>query len=608
MKEPLNDIQGDEISVKIESFSQEEKKEILQQIDRISAGSKISITPELFEVKPAKKGWTLPLVINILGLVVIAGGFFFANRYFQAKEETMVLEEKTYVSAEDSVVKELKKQTEEKLKQKEEEISKIQSELAKLDKESASLKATMESQIKAKEDELKRQMQIEMEKERARLKSKGISSAEMEKQLKEFQNKKELDINTALESFKIQSEAALKEKEKELTQAKAVAQQILDKANKDKAALEAEAKKREEELTKQFEAEKKALTEQNLEAQKKLEELSRLQRNERLVQDQITGSYTQIMNAINEGDYAKASLAINDLRKILSDPKIQSLPNIYKRLDVENFILDSLESRIAQAGTEKTTDFKTLASIAQMLINARTNAKKGEEAAEKGDIYEARRYLNASITSLPQIKKAVDKLNEIEAKSREERARDFMVLGDASLKKGDLADALDQYRNAAVNAAVMNKEIIAASIHKFESVKDLEKENLAKKDKAAYLKLKAENSRKLEALNKALTDKDNEIKNLNSLLKTEQAKKAELEQQIDTLNKEISKLNTDLSRKDNVISEKEKEIKQLSDELTKATERIRSLMRRVSSAEQQVSKLQKELDDAVNQIVDLINQ
>lgn len=60
MKEPGSDILGDEIDFQIEGFSEEEKEEILQQIDKISSQSQISITPELFEVKPAKKGGTLP--------------------------------------------------------------------------------------------------------------------------------------------------------------------------------------------------------------------------------------------------------------------------------------------------------------------------------------------------------------------------------------------------------------------------------------------------------------------------------------------------------------------------------------------------------------------
>lgn len=612
MKEAANNVLEDDLGFQIEGFTEDEKEEIFQQIEKISSQSQISMTPKLFEVKPAKKGGALPLAVNLMGILVIAAALFFANRYFQAKEETMVLGEKTYQSTEDSIVKELKKQAEEKLQQKEQEISKIQSELEKLDKESSNLKANMETQVKAKEAELRKKMEEELAKERSRLQGQGISSAELEKQLKEFQAKKEDAINSALNAFKAESEAALKEKEKELAQAKAMARQVLDKANKDKAALEAEAQKREEELTKQFEAEKKALTKQSSEAINKLEQLRELQRNEQLIQDQITGAYTAIMDAIEAGDYPKASLAIQDVRKILSDPKIQSLPTIFKRLKIENFILDSLEKEISQTKTEDTTDFKTLAATAQLLINARANVKKGEEAAAAGKSYDAKRYFNAAIAALPKIENAVSQLRTIDAKSLEERARDYIVLGDAALRKGDLSDALEQYRNAALNSTDSNKEILSSAIHKIEGVNDSKLTKLSSAETEKYNKLKKETDKKIAALTSEIENKNSEIDKLNSLLKDEQAKKQELEKKLAETQTEGEQKQTDLlaenEKLSQTIADKDKTIAQLSDEITKSTQRIQNLMRRVNTAERQITSLQNELDDAVNQIVDLINQ
>ncbi len=614
MNEPSSDILANEISSQIEGFSAEEKEEILHQIDKISAGSRITITPELFEVKSAKKGGTFPLVINILGLIAIVGGFFFANRYFQAKEESMVLGEKTYQSTADSIVKELKKQAEEKLQQKEQEISKIQNELEKLDKESSALKATMESQIQAKEEELKIQMQRELENERARLKSTGVSSAELEKQLKEFQARKENDINAALQSFKAESEAALKEKEKELAKAKQVARQILDKANRDKATLEADAKKREKELTEQFNREKEALTKQSSEAVRKLEELNQLQRNEQLIQDQITGSYTTIMTAIKEGDFPKAEMAIGDVRKILTDPKIQNLPNIYKRVNIEHFILDSLENEIKQSQTGSTTDFTTLTQTAQILMNARANAAKGKEAEEKGKTYDAKRYYNAAIASLPRIQSAVKALEGIDAKSLEANSKEYINLGDISLKKGDLEDALDQFRSAAINATDINKDILSASIRKLEDTLNLMKKKLANEKTAEYRNLKTSSEKKISSLQDELNNKKSEIEKLGGELenknteiaklkndlKEESLRKADLEQKLADLQTKNSALTSNLAEKDT-------QIQNLSGEIARSSKKIESLTSKVNKAEKQVTKLQKELDDAVNQIVDLIN-
>ncbi len=607
MSDPGSGFVSDDYSSQIESFSVEEREEILEQIDKISASSRITITPELFEVKPLKNGGIMPLVINILGLVVIAGGFFFASRYFQAKEESMVLGEKTYQTTEDSVVKELKKQAAEKLQAKQQEISKIQTELAKLDKESSTLKATMDSQIKSKEIELKAQMQQELEKERARLQSSGVSSAELEKKLKAFEAKKQSDINASLQIFKVQSEAALKEKEKELAQAKLVANKILEKANQDKAAIEAESLKKEAELKKQFEKEKQALTKQSSEAEQKLNELSQIQHNEQLIQDQITSSYTTIISSIKKGEYPKAELAISDLRKLLEDPKIETLPTVYKRIPVENFILDSLEKEIKQAQTENTTDFSTLAQTAQALINARANIRKGDEAVQKGDVYSAERFYNAGLSSLPQIQNAVKTLHSIQAKNLEARAGEYISMGDTSVKKGKLKDAVTQYRNAALNAVEVNKDILSSSIYKLESALNLITKKLSVKNTAKYNKMESTLSGKISALQKKLEQQSSEISNITAALTEEKSKNDNLEKQIDNQKKQIAALDTKNSTLTAEITRKKARIETLNGELEKSSTRIKTLSNKARRAENKAAKLQKELDDAVNQIVDLIN-
>ncbi len=600
VNEPGSELLSDDISSQIESFSVEEREEILKQIDTISAGNRITITPELFEVKPLKKGGTLPLIINILGLVVIAAGFFFANRYFQAKEENMVLGETAYQSAEDSVVKELKKQAAEKLQKKQQEISRIQNELKKIDKESSSLKATMNSRIKAREKELQAQMQQELEKERARLQKAGISSAELQKKMGAFEAKKQADINASLQAFKIKSEAALKEKEKELIQAKQIAQQILDKTNREKAAIEAESQKKEAELKKQFAKEKEALTKQNSEARQKLNKLSQLQHSEQLIQDQITSSYTNIIDAMKKGKYQKAEMAIADLRTLLTDPKIKNLPTVYRRIPVENFILDSLEKEIKQTQTENITDFSTLAKNAQTLLDARANIEKGDKAVRDGKIYTAQRYYHEALSSLPKIQKAFSALQTIQNKNLEKRAAEYITLGDASMKKGKLEDAVNQYRNAAISAVETNRNILASSIHKLENALSRIQKKLSQKDALAYRKLKTDLTAKISQLQNDVTLKTSEIEKLNNALQEEQQKEAALKKQISELQTKNTALSMDLSQK-------KARIRTLAKELEKSSARIQHLSTRLQKADKKITKLQKELDDAVNQIVNLIN-
>ncbi|MCK5199429.1 MAG: hypothetical protein KAR21_13815, partial [Spirochaetales bacterium] len=200
----------------IEGFSEEEQQEIRQQIDLISEQNRIPVTDELFKITPSKRGGTLPLVINIIGIIAIAAGFYFTNRYFQEQELTMAMEESSYESTEGSVIEELKKQAEKDLNEKEREISDIQGKLAELDQESARLRENMDSQIKDKEDELRLEMEAALADEKARLQGQGISTAELEKQLQEFQRARENTFDAEIADFKSESEAAIREKEEEL--------------------------------------------------------------------------------------------------------------------------------------------------------------------------------------------------------------------------------------------------------------------------------------------------------------------------------------------------------------------------------------------------------
>ena len=151
MSEIIQNQSEDDQLYNIEGFSQEEQQEIRAQIDKISGENKIPFSDELFKITPTKKGGTLPLAINILGIIAIVTSFYFTNQYFQEQEQAMAMEESGYESTEGSVIEELKRQAEEKLNLKQAEISQIQEELSKLDRESASLRENMNSQLKDKE-------------------------------------------------------------------------------------------------------------------------------------------------------------------------------------------------------------------------------------------------------------------------------------------------------------------------------------------------------------------------------------------------------------------------------------------------------------------------
>ncbi len=611
----------------LEGHSEKEKLEILHEIDQITEQNRIPVTEELFEISPTKKGGTLPLIINLLGIIAIVAGFFFTNRYFQAQEQTMAMEGSSYESTEGSVIEVLKQEAEKKLNDKEREISDIQVKLAELDQESAILKENMDSQIRDKELELRSEMEAALADEKARLQNQGISTAELEKQLQEFQTARENAFAAEIADFKSESEVAIREKEEELAKSKQIAQDILEQANRDKAAIEADTQKREAELTEQFEAEKEALTRESSEAAQKLKELSELQRNEQLIQDQITGSYNSIIESIKEGNYPEAKISINDVRTLLDDPNIMRLPTISKRKDVELFFLDTLEKEIQQAGVKTITDFTSLTRAAEVLLSARQSVEYGTVAEVEGNQYDAKRFYNEALSTLPKIAIAVESLNVIESNDRNARSGEYLSLANKAIGSGQLNEAIKQYRAAAMGIAPDNMETLSAAINGIEQALKKDKENLTSATKKELEELETSSKETITGLNSELDTKEEMLDKLTTNLEAFESSNAELESEKSRLEQTVAEIGTkEEELKNNVevltsqvedslktieqlnlkAEESAKAITTLKTEVKKSAFTIETLTKRAARATYRAEVLEEELNDAVNQIVELI--
>jgi len=610
--------QPDDIQISsLEGHSEKEKQEILHEIDQITEQNRLTVTDDLFKITPLKKGGTLPLVINILGIIAIITSFYFTNQYFQEQEQTMATEESSYESTEGSVIEELKRQAEEKLNKKQAEISQIQNELSKLDRESASLRENMDSQIKDRELELRSEMEEALAKERARLQSQNISTVDLENQLKEFQTTRESAFNADIENFKNESALAIKAKEEELEKAKQIANDILEQANRDKATIEADTLKREAELTKKFEEEREALAKETTEATQKLEELSQLQKNEQLIQDQITGSYNSIIKSIDEENYLEAKTGIEAIRTLLKDPKILNLPSISKRKNLELYFLDSMEKEIQQAGVITTTDFTSMTRAAEVLLSARQSALYGSAAEKEGSQYDAKRFYNEALATLPQISRAVEKLNVIETNDRTSISSEYLDLGNNAMGEGKLNEAIKQFRAAALGTAPDNTESITKAIEGIETAFKRDNEiQKARSEKAISELISKLDSKEADieelAVDYASLENNNiELENNNTDLKSE---KNILEQAVadtDINQEELKNSMSDLSNKVEELNSKVLESEQTIDDLNAAARKsnyaIDALTKKAARATSRAEDLENELNDAVNQIVDLIN-
>ena len=116
-------------------ISKEDQQEILQEIERATQESRISVSPETMAIKAVKKGFLFPLLVNILFVVLLAGGGLALYYLFQRGETGLMEEGSAIASAEGMLIEELKKESEAALQAKNKEINQIQSRLENLDKQ-----------------------------------------------------------------------------------------------------------------------------------------------------------------------------------------------------------------------------------------------------------------------------------------------------------------------------------------------------------------------------------------------------------------------------------------------------------------------------------------
>ncbi|HUX21902.1 MAG TPA: hypothetical protein VMW69_11735, partial [Spirochaetia bacterium] len=120
-----------------QQMDDEDRKEILESIEKVAAESRLSANEAMFKITPLKKGLLFPLLINILAAIAVAAGFVGSNIYFSRKQADISSQAGTFFSAEGKLIEQVKKESDAKLKAKDEEITSVKAKLTQLDQESA---------------------------------------------------------------------------------------------------------------------------------------------------------------------------------------------------------------------------------------------------------------------------------------------------------------------------------------------------------------------------------------------------------------------------------------------------------------------------------------
>ena len=598
-------------------ISEEDKKDVLSQIDSVVEKNRIPVTDELFEIKPRKKGSFFPILINILALLLITGGVYYAYQMFNERQETLSLETREYLSAEGKLIEEIRRESETKLKQKEEEISKIQQELQTLDRQSQELKEGMEEEIQAREEELRRQLEAELQAERERLEEEGISEEEITQQLEALEEARSREYEQQLEAFRAETEAALQEKEEELRQARELTEEILQRANRERRELERETEQRVTELREQFEEERAALETRTSEAQQRLRELSELREQEQLIQDQIVGAYSNIIKQIEANNFEAARTSIEKLKTLLADTKLENVPTIAKRREIDQYLLSTLEESLETKTTEQPAETSSIVEAANLLIKARELATRADTVRSQGQRATAKRLYKAALEGVPALNSAYKALTEINRREANEAVESRISEGNALIENGNVDEAVRQYRSAltagtAAGTAADEELTDRAVGNIIQVLSQREQRSIAERDQTITELRAAIEGREEEMarLEETINRKDGEIdrleeqiasreKRIEGLSESLEDKTSEAERLSETLagkKGETGSLSATIEEKNERISELSEDIQELNNRLEEVQTELKGSQRLASQRNETINSLQSELE------------
>ena len=541
-------------------MSEEDRKEILEQIETVVAQNRIPVDETLFKISPRKRGALFPILLNLITILLIGGAVFFAFRYFQARQETLSLETEQYLSTEGKLIEELRKESQEKIRQKEQEIDQIQSELEELDRQSRELEEDMEARVEARAEELRKELEVELEAERERLIEQGVSPDKIEAQIEELEEQRSAEFSNRLEEYREEMQAELAAKEQELAEAKRLAEEILEEASRERAELEEESRRREEELRAQFEEEREALETRSTEAEARLEELAQLRERETLITDQLIGAYEDVIGKIQTGDLEGAKAALAELETFIRDPSLQGLPTISKRKKIEIFIIDTLRETLETRAADPAAETKSLLEAANLLVRAREIVSQADAASDAGDVEESRRLYRQALEAVPALNRAYKSIRTIEENRSGRAIRQAVTDAQNALQKGDREAALAGFRQAAFMGAGSFEPLMRDALMGLERVYALEADEA------------------IEAREGRLTGKDKTIRKLNGQI-------TRLEEELEELEAEKAAYEEEIEKRSAEAGESEREL----------NEKVASLEQSVAEKEERIGELEEEI-------------
>jgi chromosome segregation ATPase len=425
-------------------ISQDEREQILAEIETTLKIGPAAAGQDIAEIPAERRAGVLPILVNLVAVLLIAGCFFAALYYFQRQEQDIVTQRAGIASAEGQLLQTLKKEAEQELAQKDVEISDIQRNLAEIITERQSLLTDMETTITEKEVELREELALQIESERERLSGSELTEEEVSSRLEDVEAKLQREYDEMIVTSRAKAQVEIRQQENTLNAMISEYEDSLTKAESEKANLARDLAAREAELSTQMEEERVRFR----------EEIATLEDNrnrEQFALNQMLAFYQNTQTHIAAGAPERALDSLKDLKSFLSDASLAGLPMVQNRRQVEIFLIDSLERLIENELKTETLDTESLIESAKIIASVSALVEEGNVLYAEGSYLDAQQQYLSALSRIEPVKTGFDRYQEIEYQkevAQSDLVNGLVANGDRYFADGNNDSAISEYENA----------------------------------------------------------------------------------------------------------------------------------------------------------------
>ncbi len=371
----------------VKAVPEEDRRELLLQIEKVVAGNKIKVSPELFVINARKRGILLPFLVTGLAITVLISGLFGLYTLFRREERNIGSTPVVSASVEGRLIDEIRKEAEALVAEKDQEIDEIERRLLEIEEQRNTLQSSMESRIALKEEELRRELEAELEELRQKLLAEGASEAVIAEELKNLEEERTAYYEQLLAEFKNTAMAERRQAEENLRRMEREAEDTLRRINEERDQLRLELEN------------KLAGSLEGLEAaQLELARLTDLRTREENVSSQILGLYLSLKENISEGAIARGEQNLSQLRALLNNEAYLSITSFREQKSANLFILESLERMLDEEKQKLSAAEETPPTEAEAEGAARRLLDEAAAYTEEGNYIQAvSTYLNLMV-------------------------------------------------------------------------------------------------------------------------------------------------------------------------------------------------------------------